>query len=61
MAEELMGGAVHPHRLRQRLRQASSAYEYRRTNRGGQGITNIDNSDRNGPSSPASRRIRASS
>ncbi len=27
----------------------SSAYEYRRTNRGGQGITNIDNIDRNGP------------
>jgi DNA gyrase subunit A len=27
----------------------SSAYEYRRTNRGGQGITNIDNLDRNGP------------
>ncbi len=26
----------------------SSAYEYRRTNRGGQGITNIDNIDRNG-------------
>jgi DNA gyrase subunit A len=26
----------------------SSAYEYRRTNRGGQGITNIDTSDRNG-------------
>ena len=27
----------------------SSAYEYRRTNRGGQGITNIVMSDRNGP------------
>ena len=27
----------------------SSAYEYRRTNRGGQGITNIDNLKRNGP------------
>jgi len=27
----------------------SSAYEYRRTNRGGQGITNIDNIKRNGP------------
>jgi DNA gyrase subunit A len=27
----------------------SSAYEYRRTNRGGQGITNIENLDRNGP------------
>ena len=27
----------------------TSAYEYRRTNRGGQGITNIDSSDRNGP------------
>jgi DNA gyrase subunit A len=27
----------------------SSAYEYRRTNRGGQGITNIDRIDRNGP------------
>ncbi len=27
----------------------SSAYEYRRTNRGGQGITNIDNVERNGP------------
>jgi DNA gyrase subunit A len=27
----------------------SSAYEYRRTNRGGQGITNIDNLARNGP------------
>ncbi len=27
----------------------SSAYEYRRTNRGGQGITNIDNLERNGP------------
>jgi DNA gyrase subunit A len=26
----------------------SSAYEYRRTNRGGQGITNIDTSSRNG-------------
>jgi DNA gyrase subunit A len=26
----------------------SSAYEYRRTNRGGQGITNIDNIGRNG-------------
>jgi DNA gyrase subunit A len=26
----------------------SSAYEYRRTNRGGQGITNIDRSERNG-------------
>ncbi|WP_313440232.1 DNA gyrase subunit A [Novosphingobium sp.] len=36
----------------------SSAYEYRRTGRGGQGITNIDNIDRNGPvvaSFPASR------
>jgi DNA gyrase subunit A len=33
----------------------SSAYEYRRTNRGGQGITNIDTSERNGASSPASR------
>ena len=27
----------------------SSAYEYRRTNRGGQGITNIENLQRNGP------------
>ncbi|MDD3799163.1 MAG: DNA gyrase C-terminal beta-propeller domain-containing protein, partial [Novosphingobium sp.] len=27
----------------------SSAYEYRRTGRGGQGITNIDNIKRNGP------------
>jgi DNA gyrase subunit A len=27
----------------------SSAYEYRRTGRGGQGITNIDNLKRNGP------------
>jgi len=27
----------------------SSAYEYRRTNRGGQGISNIDNLERNGP------------
>jgi DNA gyrase subunit A len=27
----------------------SSAYEYRRTGRGGQGISNIDNIDRNGP------------
>ena len=27
----------------------SSAYEYRRTNRGGQGITSIDNLERNGP------------
>ncbi|WP_066794598.1 DNA gyrase subunit A [Sphingomonas soli] len=27
----------------------SSAYEYRKTNRGGQGITNIDNLKRNGP------------
>jgi DNA gyrase subunit A len=27
----------------------SSAYEYRRSNRGGQGITNIDNLERNGP------------
>ena len=27
----------------------SSAYEYRRTNRGGQGIANIDTSERNGP------------
>jgi DNA gyrase subunit A len=27
----------------------SSSFEYRRTNRGGQGITNIDNLDRNGP------------
>jgi DNA gyrase subunit A len=27
----------------------TSAYEYRRTNRGGQGITNIDNLGRNGP------------
>ncbi|MES1985707.1 MAG: DNA gyrase subunit A [Pseudomonadota bacterium] len=27
----------------------SSAYDYRRTNRGGQGITNIDNIGRNGP------------
>ena len=26
----------------------SSTYEYRRTNRGGQGITNIDTSERNG-------------
>ena len=36
----------------------SSAYEYRRTNRGGQGITNIDNIGRNGPvvaSFPTSR------
>jgi DNA gyrase subunit A len=36
----------------------SSAYEYRRTNRGGQGITNIDNIARNGPvvaSFPATR------
>jgi DNA gyrase subunit A len=34
----------------------SSAYEYRRTGRGGQGITNIDNIGRNGPSWRASRR-----
>jgi DNA gyrase subunit A len=27
----------------------TSAYEYRRTNRGGQGITNIETSERNGP------------
>src|SRR5690606_24383251 len=27
----------------------SSAYEYRRTGRGGQGVTNIDNIKRNGP------------
>ena len=27
----------------------TSAFEYRRTNRGGQGITNIENLDRNGP------------
>ena len=27
----------------------SSAYEYRRSGRGGQGVTNIDNIDRNGP------------
>ena len=27
----------------------SSAYEYRRTGRGGQGVTNIDNIARNGP------------
>lgn len=27
----------------------TSAFEYRRTNRGGQGITNIDNLERNGP------------
>jgi DNA gyrase subunit A len=27
----------------------SSAYEYRRTNRGGQGIANIENLERNGP------------
>ena len=36
----------------------SSAYDYRRTNRGGQGITNIDNIGRNGPvvaSFPASK------
>jgi DNA gyrase subunit A len=36
----------------------SSAYEYRRTGRGGQGISNIDNIERNGPvvaSFPASR------
>ena len=36
----------------------SSAYEYRRTGRGGQGITNIDNIERNGPvvaSFPATR------
>jgi DNA gyrase subunit A len=36
----------------------SSAYEYRRTGRGGQGIVNIDNVERNGPvvaSFPASR------
>jgi DNA gyrase subunit A len=33
----------------------SSAYEYRRTGRGGQGITNIDNIGRNGPWWPASR------
>jgi len=36
----------------------SSAYEYRRTGRGGQGITNIDNIRRNGPvvaSFPATR------
>ena len=37
----------------------SSAYEYRRTGRGGQGITNIDNIKRNGPvvaSFPATRK-----
>jgi DNA gyrase subunit A len=36
----------------------SSAYDYRRTGRGGQGITNIDNVKRNGPvvaSFPASK------
>jgi DNA gyrase subunit A len=27
----------------------TSAFEYRRTNRGGQGITNIETSERNGP------------
>jgi DNA gyrase subunit A len=31
------------------FRQADLRYEYRRTNRGGQGITNIVSSDRNGP------------
>ena len=41
-------GAVHPHRYRKRYGKRSSAYEYRRTNRGGQGITNIDTSARNG-------------
>ena len=34
----------------------SSAYEYRRTGRGGQGITNIDNIARNGPVVRASPR-----
>jgi DNA gyrase subunit A len=34
---------------RQRYGKRTSAYEYRRTNRGGQGITNIVTSDRNGP------------
>jgi DNA gyrase subunit A len=29
--------------------KVSSAYEYRRINRGGQGVTNIDNIERNGP------------
>ena len=37
----------------------SSAYEYRRTNRGGQGITNIDTSERNGCVVAHSRPIRA--
>jgi DNA gyrase subunit A len=39
----------------------SSAYEYRRTGRGGQGITNIDNIGRNGRWWPASRRPRPTS
>ena len=39
----------------------SSAYEYRRTNRGGQGITNIDTSERNGCVVAASPPTRASS
>jgi DNA gyrase subunit A len=48
----------HHHRNGYGKRQ--STYEYRRTNRGGQGITNIDTSERNGgvvasfPVSPAS-------
>ena len=33
----------------------SSAYEYRVTNRGGQGIQNMEVNDRNGASSPPSR------
>ena len=38
----------------------SSAYEYRRTNRGGQGITNIDTRSATAASSPASPPTRAS-
>ena len=38
----------------------SSAYEYRRTNRGGQGITNIDNLPATARSSPPSRPMPAS-
>ncbi|WP_296676319.1 DNA gyrase subunit A [Novosphingobium sp.] len=37
----------------------SSAYEYRRTGRGGQGITNIDNIGRNGPVVASFRATRA--
>ena len=40
--------AIHPDCDQNGYGKRSSAYEYRRTNRGGQGITNIDTSERNG-------------